>query len=173
MPQLCQVCYSSTPLRTPSPRPEAARPPGCPGRAGVRKQRKTGGAEKRSRFAARTAPHREGGSSGCPGAAAGPRGWGLLPSPDVKTKWGCPLRLLKERGGGSGLGESCPGRSAEVSKRWEARAAPGRSGTGAERSRALPEAPGGERSGTARRCCAGAGTRPGTGCGSRTAEGLS
>ncbi|XP_074948603.1 protein FAM237A [Phalacrocorax aristotelis] len=40
----------------------------------------------------------EGGSAG----RSSPGGGGFSPSPDVKTKRGCPLRLLKERGGGHG-----------------------------------------------------------------------
>lgn len=65
------------------------------------------------------------------------------PSPDVKTKRGCPLRLLKERGGGGGRGEPCPARPARRSTEVRAGAAggagaperSGRAGRRAERRR--------------------------------------
>lgn len=52
------------------------------------------------------------------------------PSPDVKTKRGCPLRLLKERGGGGGRGEPCPARPARRSTEVRAGAAGGGAGAG-------------------------------------------
>lgn len=96
--------------------------------------RRDGGAEQTGRKDSSAQRKRE---LQVPGSSGWARGWGLLSSPDVKTKRGCPLRLLKERGGGSGLGEPCPGRSLrEVSAESRGRRGAGGSGAG----RALPGA---------------------------------